>query len=418
MWFLWKTANKNLFRHRTRSLVSILAIAITIGAITFSRGFVQGIADNLFQHHIHLHAGHIRITHKEYHRKECLLPLEYRIDGFRDEGVEEMISELLTIPGVQRAIKRIHFYALYSSSEKMVTMRGWGIQPEEEMDSISFHDYIIEGIMVREGFKEMVLGVRLLEELGFQVGDTITILYWDSFGALKGTSFTIVGTMKSHLPLIDTHSFFIPLDQAQEILDMPASVTQILLLTEHRLKSREVLPLVEEVFLREGAREYLPVPWEESDTTIAYLIVGEKIYSLIYLFILLLACVVLANTMLMIIKERTQEIGMMTAMGLKKREILSLFLMESIAMGTIGSFIGVIVGGLTTYILSSTGVDYSHLFGEIESEILISPILYPIFSWQNLLLTFTLGVVVTALTSIVSVRRAALLEPVEALRRP
>lgn len=418
MWFLWRAAAKNLMRNRARSLISVLVIAIAIGSIVFSRSFVQGIADNLFRHHIHFNAGHIRISHQEHHRRERLLPLFYLVDGFRGEGLQEMRRELLAIPGVEKAIPRIHFYALYSKEEKVVTMRGWGIVPEEELGFSPFHDYLIEGQMVEEGSRELALGAGLFVELGLQVGDPITILYTDSFGSFRATTFTIVGQLKSHLPIIDNYSFFIPFDQAQEILDMPDRSTQILLVTGHRLQSREVLPRVEEVFQREGAFQYLILPWERSDSAIIFLIVGERIYSLIYLFIILLACVVVVNTMLMIIKERSQEIGMMTAMGLKSREILSLFLLEGAAMGSLGSLIGVGIGGTCAYMLSQKGIDYTHLFSEVESEILISPILYPIFSFQNLLFAFLLGVLATALACALPARRAAQLRPSEALRKP
>jgi putative ABC transport system permease protein len=141
---------------------------------------------------------------------------------------------------------------------------------------------------------------------------------------------------------------------------------------------------------------------------------SEVIYNFVYIFLVLLASIVVINTMVMIVKERTQEIGMMSALGLKGSEILKLFMLEGSAIAVIGSFIGAISGGILTYYLSGVGFDYSAAFEDID--VLMNPIIYPTFKFEHMIMAFLLGVFVTALTSIIPARRAAKLNPTEALR--
>ena len=120
----------------------------------------------------------------------------------------------------------------------------------------------------------------------------------------------------------------------------------------------------------------------------------------------------------MIVNERTREIGMMSALGLKGREILILFTMEGAMIGVIGSALGTILGGILTRVFSVVGIDYSAAFEGIEStDLLMSPIYYTVFSLENLIFCFTLGVVIVTIACIIPARKAANLEPTEALRQ-
>ena len=120
--------------------------------------------------------------------------------------------------------------------------------------------------------------------------------------------------------------------------------------------------------------------------------------------------------MIMIVRERTSEIGMMGALGLKKREIMQVFAMEGAAMGTLGSLIGVIPGGILTYYFSQVGLDYySHLLEDMD--LILTPVIYTVFSLENLVVSFLLGAIISSLTGLWPARNAAKMEPVDALHR-
>ena len=419
MKFLWNLAKKNLSRSKIRTSVSIIAIAFAIFAVVFARGLISGVLESFFENHIHYKAGHIRVINKEYKLKERLMSLNYSLDGFNGEGYKEMSEKIKSVEGVEQVVPRLKFAAMVSLEDELVGMMGWGIDPLEEIKFMEIDKNITEGRMVQEGNKEVVMGAGLLKKIGREVGEKVTILYSTPFGSFKGSTFQIVGKYQSDIQGMNDKLFFLPLGQAQRILEMPGEVTELLLITSDYHKAASVLPGLNELFSREDeSGKYLMQLWNKDYELIELFDFAVKMYNSIYVFIIILACFVLVNTLIMIVNERTREIGMMSALGLKSREILYLFTIEGAIIGIIGSALGTVMGGIITRVFSVVGIDYSAAFEGVDSTVwLMSPIYYTVFSLENLVFCFTLGVVIVTIACIIPARKAAKLEPTEALRQ-
>jgi putative ABC transport system permease protein len=419
MKFLWNLAKKNLSRSRIRTSVSIIAIAFAIFAVVFVRGLINGMLESFFENHIYYKAGHIRVIDEEYKLKERLMSLNYTLDGFNSKGYSEMSEKIKLVEGVEQVVPRLKFCALVSLEDELVGMMGWGVDPLEEIKFTGIDKNITEGRMIQEGNKEIVMGAGLLEKIGREVGEKVTILYTTPFGSFKGSTFQIVGKYQSDIQVMSDKIFFLPLGQAQRILEMPGEVTELLLITSNHHEAASVLPGLNELFSREGeSGKYLLQLWNKDYELIELFDIAIKMYNFIYIFIIVLACFVLVNTLIMIINERTREIGMMSALGLKSREILYLFTMEGAIIGILGSATGTVFGGILTKVFSVVGIDYSAaLEGMDSTDFLMSPIYHTVFSLENLVFCFTLGVIVVTIACIIPARKAAKLEPTEALRQ-
>ena len=418
MKFLWNLARKNLSRSKLRTSVSIIAIAIAIIAAVFARGLINGMIESTIGNHINYKAGHIRVVDEEYKLKESLLSLNYPVDGFNGEGITTITEKLKEVEGVEQIVPRLKFAAVVSQEDELVRMMGWGVDPAEEIKFTNIDKSITEGRMVELGNREMVMGAGLLKELKRGVGDKVTILYTTPFGSFKGSTFEIVGEIQSSLPMINDSIFYLPLDQAQRILEMPDQVTELLIITPDYRKSASILPALNELFTREDKiGKYFLQLWNRDYFLVGYFEMARKIYNFIYIFIIILACFVLVNTLIMIINERTREIGMMTALGLKSREILYLFTIEGAIIGILGSAIGAVLGGMLTRVISVIGIDYSALMEGMSEDLMFEPIFYPIFSLENIIFCFILGVVIVTIACIIPARKAAKLEATEALRQ-
>ena len=419
MKFLWNLAKKNLSRSRIRTSISIIAIAFAIFAVVFARGLINGVLESFFENHIHYKAGHIRVIDKEYTLKERLMSLNYTLDGFNGEGYSEMSEKIKSVEGVEQVVPRLKFGAMVSLEDELVGMMGWGIDPAEEIKFVGIDKNITEGRMVQEGNKEVVMGAGLLKKIGREVGEKVTILYSTPFGSFKGSTFQIVGKYQSDIQGLNDKLFFLPLGQAQRILEMPGEVTELLLITSDHDKAASVLPGLNELFSREDeSGKYLMQLWNRDYDLIELFDFAVTMYNAIYVFIIILACFVLVNTLIMIVNERTREIGMMSALGLKSREILYLFTIEGVIIGILGSALGTVMGGILTKVFSVVGIDYSAAFEGVDSTVwLMSPIYYTVFSLENLAFCFTLGVVIVTIACVIPARKAAKLEPTEALRQ-
>jgi len=414
MTFLINIAFKNMFRNKLRTIVSILAIAFAVMVIVFTRGLIDGMIGDTYSLYIHYDTGHIKIIDEEYEQKEKLLSLNYTVKGLENKSLSEMQADLNEMEGIEMVIPRLKFGAAVSTEEELVQMLAWGVDGAKELEFTNLERELSQGRMVEPGQREVVMGSELLKKINRSVGEKVTMVYTTAFSSFQGATFEIVGEIQSNLPLLNEQVVFMPIDTAQNLLYLNDEATELLLVTEDRELAGEFLPQVRNYLSQGGGNNYLAQSWKEGNTFIQLLEVSETIYNFIYLFLVLLSSIVVINTLVMIVKERTQEIGMMSALGLKSREILQLFILEGSAMAVIGSFLGALGGGALNYYLAGVGFDYSAAFEDID--VLMNPVIYPTYKVEHMLFAFAIGVVVTTLTAIIPARRAAKLEPTEALR--
>jgi putative ABC transport system permease protein len=218
--------------------------------------------------------------------------------------------------------------------------------------------------------------------------------------------------------MINDSIFYLPLDQAQRILEMPDQVTELLIITPDYNKTSLILPALNELFAKEDKTgKYSLQVWNKDYELIELYEMALNVYNFIYIFIIILASFVLINTLIMIVNERTREIGMMTALGLKSREILYLFTIEGAIIGILGSSIGTVLGGILTKIFSIVGIDYSAAMEGMSADLMLESIYHTVFSLENLVFCFVLGVIVVTIACIIPARMAARLEPSKALRQ-
>ncbi len=418
MRFLANIALRNLFRNKLRTIVAIVAIAVSVLVVVFTRGLIGGFIESSFSLYVHYDTGHIKIVNEEYKQKERLLSLAYPVDGFANTGLAEMKQEINELENIEMVIPRIKFGATVSTEDELVQMMGWGVNPQKEIAFTNVEKEIVEGRMVESAKREVVMGTVLLNKLQKKVGEDVTILYNTSFNSFKGATFKIVGRIESALGLLNEQVFYTPLDVAQHLLYMDDQATELLLVTNNLEQSAQIVPEVNELLEQRGVGDkYVVNAWNEGSAFIQMMLVASDIYNFIYIFLVILSAFVVINTLVMIVKERTQEIGMMAALGLKSKDILSLFLLEGAAMAVTGSFLGAVGGGLINYYLAQIGIDYSAAMETMGQDILVNPIIYPSFEAEHMIYAFVLGVIVTTLTSIIPARRAAKLNPTEALRQ-
>lgn len=417
MKFLWNLAKKNLSRSRARTMVSVIAIAIAIIAVVFLRGMISGLLVSTSENHIRYKAGHIRVIEQEYELKEHMLSLNYTVNGFEEEGYKDMVENLKQVEGVQQVVPRLKFGAMVSTEEKLVAMMGWGVDPAGEINFTGIDRQITEGRMIDPGEREIVMGAGLLDEIEHEVGEKVTFLYNTAFDSFQASTFQIVGKIESSLELLNDTLFYLPLDQAQDILEMSGEVTELLIITPDYRQADSVLPRIEQLFAaRDQSGKYMLKIWNRGYDMIEFFDIAVVMYNFIYIFIIILACFVLVNTLIMVVNERTREIGMMSALGLNAREILYLFAMEGVIIGAWGSAIGVIIGGIITKIFSVVGMDFGAAMEGMSADLMFESVFYTVFSLENLIFAFILGVVVVTVACIIPARMAARLEPNEALR--
>ena len=415
--FLLRLAFKNIFRHKIRTIISIIVIGFAVMIVIFSRGFINGMIHSLYSDSIQYNSGHVHIMRDDYYKKKRLMPLDFPINGYEDNNLNKMITSIENIEDVKGVIYRLKFGSMISTGKELITLQGWGINPKREIKLTNIKDRIVEGRMVQSEKLEVVMGTELLNKIDSQVGDNVTILFNTSYSSLKGVTFRIVGRIESGLKLLDENVFYLPLKEAQRLLYMEDQVTEMLVMATGRNKAEEVQNGINNLMKENNVQDkYLVIHYEDSNVLLSYLNIAQIFYNQIYFLFVILASVVLVSTMIMIVKERTKEIGMMLALGLKEKGILKLFILEGSIIGLFGSSIGAVVGHYLSRILSEIGIDVGSAVNSVSFNIMFNKIIYPTSSIGNSLFAFFVGIIIVILVSVIPARRAAKLEPTEAMK--
>ncbi len=410
---MFKIALRNIFRNKRRSALTGLSIAAAVMIAVYLWSFLSGILDNMFDNTIRLTNGHVRILNSDYVKREKMLPLEANIQDYK--AVEKIAEEN---PSVTNIAGRIKFGVLLDYKGKNKPVLGTGIVPETESKISLLDQKIIEGRMIKAGKEEMNIGEKLAEELGLKVGDTLTVVTQTAYGSITAMNLKIVGIFSYGVPSIDRTTFYIPLDKAQELLDLPGAVTEIFVLIKDMNKapkvSREIQASLNQVY----PDQYITKAWQDSGILWVYMVFAKRVYAAIYFLILFLASFTILNTMFMSVLERTKEIGTMKSLGMKNRQVMGIILLEALLIGTIASFIGATWGAGIAYYLATEGIDFSSVWESMKGtfNMPLSYVYRAIFSWGIIFFGFCMGILFSVVAAIPPALRAAQMEPTEALR--
>lgn len=417
MLYLLRMAFRNLSRNRVRSAISVVAIAIAVGVVIFAKGLVGGMIDTYLDNTIRFTSGHVRLVQETYPKKERLLSLAYPVDGLGGKDVSALAKDLGGLSGVATATPRIKFAALVSQEDKLEGLLGLGLDFGAEERGMRLSRYLRAGRFPREGASEIVAGQRLLDKLGLKIGSRVTLVANTAYGSLAGRTFTVVGSLASGLAQLDEASVYLSLRTAQRFVELEGAATELIVMAKDPERVRDLAAEIAR-FVKAGDPEgrYRVIPWYQANSLMGYVVSAKQIYNLVFILIVLFASFVVINTMLMIVSERTREIGTLGALGFTGFQVVTLLVLEGAALGLLGSALGTVVGSAVTRSLSVTGMDFSNATESLGKELLFPTRIYPSFGWGIVIFAFVLGILVPAIGTLMPARGAQKLDPSAALR--
>ncbi len=402
-------ALRNIRRNRRRSLLSMTAIGVAAMAITLLFSLLEGMKRNLADN-LHTYvSGQVRLRHRDYDRYEQLSPLHLRVE--RSEAAVALVE---THPDVSSASQRINLPVAIYQGEEMVAATVYGVDLAREERFQELSTRVSEGRLPQPERNEALVGALLARELGVRVGDRITLLATTMRRGSNAITVDVTGLARFPVAALDKASLWVPLDRARRLARMDDSATEILLKLRGGAASERV---ASELGVRLAAAGWTDVDaksWHALRTTWSTMAMASTSYNFMALFFFVLGSSVIINTTMMVIYERTREIGTVAAMGMTGSQIVRLFFLEALALGTLGSLAGVLLGVGITIPLSFTGLDFGAAMQGVDME--ISSVLYPALNLRSTVLVFVYSVAVAALASLVPASRAARIRPVEALR--
>jgi ABC-type lipoprotein release transport system permease subunit len=178
-------------------------------------------------------------------------------------------------------------------------------------------------------------------------------------------------------------------------------------LEEFRSKLAKEIPAMEIATWKDLAADVLAIAQAKRGGT-----------SVLLFSVFLVALIGISNTILLAAFERTREIGMMAAMGMRRGQIVRLFILEGAMIGVFGSITGCMLGILLNIPFVKYGINWGMYMREIgDVGYRITGVSRGIWNPQMIMIAFIAGIVISALTSIYPAWVASKMEPTEALRK-
>ncbi len=403
--FLIKYAFKNLFRQKRRTLLTSVVIMVSVGSMLFMFAYLNGVLNSIIEDSVKL-TGHVNIQHPEYKIKERMISLSVPVDGYA-----ELKTNLSDIEGLAAISGRIKFGGLIDFNENNEPSLGMGIDIEGEKSILQIQKMIVEGTYFSGAPEEMILGSDIAIKLGIKTGDVVTIISSTAYGSMAAGNYKVIGIANMVLGMFNK-MFFIPLDNAQYLLDMEDQVTEFVGFCDE-ISSAEIAK--QDILDRNLAGDYEIITWDEQPFLKAYLPMVDAMYIIMVGLFGMVASFSIINTMLMSVLERTREIGVMTAFGMRKSIIVKLFLFEAGVLGFVGGLLGLAFGGSSGYYLETHGLTFSEKLAD-GFPIAIRTTLYADVEWYHLVISLILGIIISMIASLIPAYKAARTEPTKALR--
>lgn len=401
---LLQLARRNLFRNRRRTLLTTLLIAMAVNALVVADTYKNGMINNVIEDAVKT-SGHLRIQHPKFTSAERALPIQYNITGY--SRLKHDLQALL--PAGSGISGQIHFPAVLYGPEKNTVGLGFALEPAAAGQVLELNKNIAQGRMMAGG-QEVVLGKELAQKLQVQPGDTVSVLAKSQYGSFSGINLTVAGIADLGFAKLNK-IFYLPLATAQEFLEMEDQVTHILIMLADPNAVGRALEKLRESHALSG---YDVIPYTDNFILQTILPIVKGLLAILLSFFVIIGVLGIVNTMSMAVMERTHELAVLSALGLRQRHILAMVLFESGLIGFIGSLIGVTAGLLLSWYLAVHGIVLNETATGLP--IAVKSVVYGQLNPLAVVRSFLIGTAAALASAYFPARKATQIDPAAAMR--
>ena len=399
-----RLAWRNIWRHRNRTLIVVLAVGLTMAMMMFYDGILNGFQQNINANAVKVMGGNIQIHDADYPaNRNQLLPVP-------NDGAVVAAAE--SLPQTVAASRRIKTGGMASNREGAFPVSIIGVEPEKEAGISLIAENTTAGRYLAAGDLDAVyIGKGLADAMGIGVGDRFPLVGRGTHQQMRTRTMTVVGIYDIGMTDFEKGTIFMSLAEAQDLYGLTGQSTEVIVTLE-RIDQESAAVAA----LQAQLAGYDVGSWQDNYPEMASALTSKSAVMDIFSVIILgIAGIGILNMLMMAVLERTREIGVMGAMGLRPRQISVMFLLEGAIMGLVGLVAGVGLGLLINFVMQIVGLDYSQFTDAADYMALMTGKIYPTLGIEKLPLRVLTVLVISLLASFTPARDASLNEPAESL---
>lgn len=384
------------------TLISIAGVAVGVFALIVVIAVMEGFDKNLVDKIISAYA-HIEIvratTNSPPIKPASIVPELEKVPGVKAVGPVIMRQALL------------QFTPAEGEEPRQAAVFVQGVDLERERRITKLMDKVHGKARPDRG--EIVLGKKLAQKLYLPLDARVTLfsplfVRTPTGGAALARNAHVVGFFDSGFPEADEMIAYTDLDTARALFMVVEDEVDGLHLV---VNDPEKVDEVKRAIQQKLGNDFLVTTWRERNPVLFDALVLEKwAMFIILLLIVLVAAFNIVGTLIMVVIEKTREIGILKSMGATDESIMRIFLLQGLFIGGIGTMIGTVGGLAVCYMLQH------HVRINVLSEAYLSDRIPILMDARWNLLIIVSAILICLMTSLYPARQAAKLDPVEALR--
>jgi ABC-type lipoprotein release transport system permease subunit len=402
-----KMAWRNVWRNWRRTGIAVIAIVLGLLLLVFMDGLYGGYDEAVFANAVRLYGGNLQVHAPGFRDRAHRLPL------LPLEDPDRVVQTAMQHPEVLLASKRIRTSGLVNERGEIHPVTITGLEPLVEAPTSLIAENIVAGRFLQDDDQDMVLiSKALADELGVGVGDRIALAGKRKNESIRQRTMTVAGLFDLGLRDVEKGLVYISLAEAGNLYNLRGQATEVAISLQEVGMEDQVISE-----LQPALAGYEVDSWLTLNPEFAQVMELSVLATFIFgLIVVSMACIGILNLMMMAVYERTREMGVLAALGLKGRQVLGLFLLEGGMIGAVGALLGCTLGWLAMLAFNmSGGYDMSSFTSAGEIYGLMGDAFYATVDPVSIVQIGLLIVLMAILASLFPAWQASRKEPAESL---
>ena len=398
---------RNIWRNWRRTGIATLAIVLGLLLLVFMDGLYGGYDEAVFANAVRLYGGNLQVHAPGFRDRAHRLPL------LPLEDADRIVQVAMANPDVLLASRRIRTSGFIKELGEIYPVTITGLEPSVEAPISLIAENIVAGRFLEDGDEDMILiGIGMAEELGVDVGDRITLAGKSKNESIRQRTMTIAGLFSLGLPDAEKNLVFISLAEAGSLYNLRNQATEVAISLNTVGTEDMVISELGPVLPGYEVDSWLTLN-PEFPQVMDLSVAATTFFGFI---VVAMACIGILNIMLMAVYERTREMGVLAALGMKERQVMWLFLLEGAMIGAVGAVGGCTLGWLAMLAFNmSGGYDMSSFTSAGEIYALMGDAFYATIDPISIFQMGLLLVVMAVLASLIPAWQASRKEPADSL---
>ncbi len=421
-----RLAWRSFVRHRRRSLLTVLAVALGLAMMLVFIGMSDDAHAQMTDMGVRLGSGHVVVQGRGYQEEQTL--------SRRVAEPGPVLELARALPHVEHVVPRLSASGLLQAGERSRSVLVSGVDPSLEplVSDMTAERARVAGDTLRareamefpSGPADIFIGKELAKSLGVSVDDRVVLTMSPAGDAPPvSAAFLVRGIFRTGVTELDASAVQIPLREAQTMLGLGEEVTQVALLLDDERRSEAVAAELASALgaTAPGAAQGLEVlSWRQALRELYEAIrIDDMSLYVMMLIVFVIVALGIFNTVLMGVTERTRELGVMMAVGTSRGHVFLLVLVEAAVLAAVSAALGLALGLGLHSVIAKYGIDVAALAGGGEYElagVTFSGRIYSVLGPATVLRWTLVSASIVLLSAVYPAWRATRLRPVEAMR--